>query len=387
MGTSESCRRIIPGQREHSVFAMREIGAGMGSGKAGRFLFLCFALFCCAMNQWALATDYISPEERVLHIFTWEDYFDSNVISEFQKKYDCIVSIDTYESNDAIHGAISKLPGSYDIVTPSSAVAQVLHREGFLLELDHSRLPNLKYIDHNAPTLIKDPEMRYSVPYTQTVTGVGYAQTMVPATLLGSWNIFNNPGLKSRIGLLDDMREVLGAGLKYLGYSINSTDKAEIQKAGELVKHWMENGAVFDYVKGIKGLEDGELYVLQSYSGDVAHMMTVNPDLGFFVPKEGTAFNSDDFVICADTPLVDLAYAFINYMLDPENAKTNMETILYYMPNKAALELLGPDHPFNNHPAYNIPEQTLEKCEVILDVGEATRIYQEVWETITGISR
>ena len=320
----------------------------------------------------------------VLHILTWEAYFDSEVLNQFQKKYDCEVSLDYYDSNDIVYATVESRTGAYDLITPAGSVAQVLEQEGLLLPLDHGKIPNLKNLDRDALVMSLNPEMRYSVPYTQTFTCIAYNMRKVDAADLRGWSVFANPSYSRKMSLLDDMREVFGAALKSLGCSLNTTSATEIDKAGRVLAEWQKNIDALGLETPMEKLLTGEYLIVQAYDGDIAAAMMENEDINFHVPDEGVAINSDVFVIAADTPLPDLAHAFINHMLDPEMARQNMESIYFYMPNKPAMDLLRHHRFFKGGGVLPIPPETLAKCEVIVDLGVHNDKYEAAWGKAMG---
>ncbi len=178
------------------------------------------------------------------------------------------------------------------------------------------------------------------------------------------------------------MREAVGAALKYLGYSLNTRNAGELAAAGEVLAGWKRQLARFDVDASKFGLASGELCVIHGYNGDVALVMEENPNLGFYIPREGSAITADDFVIGADTPDPELAHAFINHMLDPEIAAMNMDSVHYYMPNPAAVALL--DVELRNSPAFRVDEAALARCEVIRSLGADNEKYIAVWEKVNA---
>lgn len=325
--------------------------------------------------------------EIILHILTWEDYFDSNVINEFQKRHNCSVVVDTYESNGEILPILQQIKSGYDIVTPSTPITAALHREGMLLPLDHAKIPNIKYISDAGRTHGSDPEFSFSIPYTMTVTGIGYNKALVPASVLDGWNTLASPVIARRGALFDDHREVLGAALKNLGFSLNTTNNEEIRQAAVLVETWMKNLSLLGVNKTIEDLKSGELLVALAYNGDIANAIPEFPDLGFYVPPEGAPLNADHFVIPVGTPYPDLAHAFINHMHDPEMAKQNMKTIKYFMPNVAANELRASGDEYNFSEIHDVPPEILEKCESIADLGPDDDKYLAAWKKIKATAR
>ena len=317
---------------------------------------------------------------RTLHVYTWSDYFDSEVLHQFEVDNNCQVAVDYFDSNESMYAKLKAGGGGYDVITPSSYMSAVMRKQGMLMDLDHALVPNLDNMDRNFTSLTEDPDMTYSVPYTRTVTGVGYDSRRVKKEDLGGWDIFGRTSYSRRMTMLNDMREAIGAALKYLGYSLNTVDENELAQAGEVLVGWKRNLAKFDVDEAKIGLATGEFLAIQGYNGDVALIMEENAGVDFYIPREGSSLASDDFVVAADSPNAALAHAFINHMLDPEIAAMNMESIRYYMPNPAAVDMLD-DELRNNH-AFNVEEEMLEKCEVIRDLGADNAKYVKVWDRV-----
>lgn len=343
-----------------------------------------FVLACAILAAMGLACGVVSGPvnagERVVHIYTWSDYLDSDVIHEFESKNKCRLAIDYFDSNESMYAKLKAGGGGYDIITPSSYMSAIMRKQEMLMPLEHSLLPNLQYMDRDFTKLTEDPDMQYSVPYTRTVTGVGYNAKRVNEKDLGSWNIFGVAAYSKRMTMLNDMRETIGAALKYLGYSINTVDEKELAEAGEVLKGWKKQLAKFDVDEAKIGLASGEFTVIHGYNGDVALIMEENSDIDFFIPKEGSSLASDDFVITADSPNADLAHAFINHMLNPEMAAVNMESIRYFMPNPTAVEQLSDE--LRENQAFNVEKDVLEKCEVIRDLGPDNEKYIRIWDLV-----
>lgn len=340
----------------------------------------CLLAVVSVFSGWKAVGGEDEANKRVLHLFTWTDYFDSEVINEFQKKYDCVVSVDIFDSNELMYQALRLDSSGYDVMTPSTYICRTLYQEGMLLELDHDKIPNLKNIQVDPDDLSDFGEMKYGVPYTRTIVGIGYDKTQVSPASLGSWDIFSTAEFSGRMAMLTDMRECMGVALKFLGCSLNSVDADEIREAGRVIRDWKRNLALFDVESSKDGLLSGDFVAVHAYNGDIAQAMVENPNLGFYVPAEGSSLAWDEFIISADSPEAELAHAFINHMLDPEMARRNMESIRYYMPNGPALELLSPD--LLRSPAFSVPNDHLDRCEVIRALGADNEKYETVWREV-----
>ena len=161
-----------------------------------------------------------------LHIYTWSDYISPAVQRSFEEALGVTIVIDTFESNEAMYAKLKAGGSGYDIIMPTSYQIATMAKEGMIDKLDHSRIPNVrKNFDKAFASQIIDPTFEYNVPYAVTYTGLAILTNKVPAGVdVSSWAVLGESAFKGRVTLLDDIREVIGAGLMYLGYSVNSTN-------------------------------------------------------------------------------------------------------------------------------------------------------------------
>ena len=304
------------------------------------------------------ASGYTLPESGKdggeLHIYTWSDYLSPDVQAGFEKALGVKVVIDTFESNEAMYAKLKAGGTGYDIITPSSYQVALMAKEGMIDKIDHSKCQNVKAnFDKSFASQIIDPEFAYSVPYTVTYTGFMYAKDKIPEGAdVESWKILENSALKGRITLLDDIREVIGAGLMSLGHSINSTDPAEIDAAVAQVLKWKSNSRKFDAESYKTEVAGGSTWIGHGYSTDATQVvvgdedegMAPRDDIGFALPKEGFTIAFDEMVVAKDSRRKDLAYAFINYIYSGEVAKVNMEFLCGPNPVRPGIELLDEDY-------------------------------------------
>lgn len=322
------------------------------------------------------------PSKPTLHVYNWADYLAPQLIERFEKQYQCKIVIDTFDSNEAMYAKLKAGATGYDVLFPSSYMVALLKRENLIQRLDHSLIPNLSNIDSTYLNIVYDPKMEYSVPYAVSITGVAYLRNRVP-NIRFSWDVFARKDLKGRMTMLDDMRETIGAALKFLGYSLNTRNEQELQKARNVVLQWKRNLAKFENEQYKTGIASEEFFVVHGYSGDIFQIMAENPNVDFFVPEEGTSLTMDEMVIMKTSKQVKLAHAFINFLLDPHNAAENIAVINYLCPNRAAYPLL--DESLRHHPVLFPPETVLAKCELIEDLGEDNVKYTKIWDEIKAM--
>ncbi|GAB4250722.1 MAG: extracellular solute-binding protein [Acidobacteriota bacterium] len=318
-------------------------------------------------------------DSRELHVFTWSDYISPAVVERFEQENDCRVVFDYFDSNEAMYAKLKAGATGYDVVVPSSYMVRIMAEQDMLLELDHSRLPNLRNIDSRYLPFAASADMKYSVPYMVGTTGIGYLRSKVP-DFEPTWGIFARAEYARRMTLLNDMREALGAALKYLGYSLNTTNPDEVAAAGQLLREWKKNIAKFESDQYKNGLVSEEFVLAQGYSGDIMQVMAENPDIAYVLPREGTSIYVDELAILRNAPNPDLAHRFLDFLHRPEIAAQNTEAVFFLCPNQAAYPLLSEEIKAN--PAIFIPADVLERCEVIRDLGEANQLYSKVWDEV-----
>jgi spermidine/putrescine transport system substrate-binding protein len=320
-----------------------------------------------------------SGEKKTLTIFTWADYLSDKAKTDFERANNCTVVIDTFDSNEAMLAKIESGASGYDLLVPSSYAVQTLKRKNLILPLDHAKLTNINNVDAAYLTKALDPKMEVSVPYLMAPTCLCYLVSKVPNPT-DSWGMLDRTDLKGRITLLDDMREVLGAALKFLGHSLNSTDPAQLAAARDVALRWKQNIAKWESEQYKSGIASGEFYLVQGYGSDLLQANQENADMKVVVPKEGAAFSCDDMCIPKGAKEVELAHAFINHMLDANVAAENMEEIGARSPNSAAYEHLSED--FRGSSILFPPDALFAKCEPIDDLGDKLPLWTAEWDKV-----
>jgi spermidine/putrescine transport system substrate-binding protein len=310
---------------------------------------------------------------NTLTIYNWGDYIDETLIKRFEKETGIKVIYETFDSNEAMMTKIEQGGTTYDIAVPSEYTIEKMRHEDLLIPLDHSKLPNLKYIDQRFMDLPFDLENKYSIPYFWGTVGIIYNPKMLHGKKITGWNDLWDPDLKNEILLIDGAREVIGMGLNSLGYSLNDTNKKHLLAAKNKLDTLTPNvkAIVGDEIKML--LANQEASVGLVWSGDAAEIMSENADLDYVVPKEGSNLWFDNMVIPKTAKNIEAAHQFINFMLDPKVAAQNAEYVGYSTPNKAALKHM-PKETVNDTRFYPSPELT-KKLEVYENLGKKNLAY------------
>jgi spermidine/putrescine transport system substrate-binding protein len=317
--------------------------------------------------------------QNVLNLYTWADSFSPDEIEKFEQENDCKVVVDTFDSNEAMYAKLKAGATGYDLLVPSSYMVKTMMEQDMLAAINKELIPNLSNIDPEHLKIAMDKEMAFSVPYMTGSTGIGYLGSRVE-NFEPSWAMFDRPELTGRTTLLNDMRETMGAALKFLGYSLNTTSESELAEARDVLIRWKKNIAKFENEQYKPGLASEEFLLVQGYSGDIAQIMEDNEDIVFAVPAEGTSIFCDDFAIPASADNVELAHAFINFFHRPDVAAANIEYVYYLCPNTGAYELLSDE--IKEDPVVFLDPAVQAKSEIIADVGDALALYTRMWDEV-----
>ncbi|GHV86289.1 spermidine/putrescine ABC transporter substrate-binding protein [Spirochaetia bacterium] len=319
-------------------------------------------------------------ESNKLYIYNWTYYTPPSVIEKFEKEYGVTVVYDEFASNEEMYAKLQAGGSGYDIIFPSGDYVSIMISQDMLEKIDKSKLSNLENVD---PLVLQkaayDPQMNYSVPYYWGAAGIAVNTAKVPS-YEKSWSIFGRPDLKGRMTMLDDMREVFGDALVYLGYSVNTKNPSELARARELVNNtWKPNLTKFDAEAFGKGYANGDFWVVQGYAEVVYEEIAGDEELlkntVFFIPSVGGPAYIDSMCIYKGARNIDLAYKFIDFIHRPE---IYAEFTDFFGFPATANSKAGTFK--QEKPLYTTAD--IVNTELKDDLGEALEMYNDAWETI-----
>ena len=284
-----------------------------------------------------------SSEQQQLFLFNWGNYIDPELIKEFEAETGIQVVYETFDSNDAMEAKLKQGGTRYDIVFPSESSITKLVNQNLLQKLDHSKIKGLENI---SPFLLNSPVDKgnqYTVPYFWGTVGIMVNTKYIDPESIQTWNDLWKEDFKNKVLVLDGNREALGMALQSLGYSLNSKNEDELKAAEQKLKELKPNvrAVLNEEIKTMMKLEEAPIGM--GYSGDAAAVAEENPNVQYILPKDGSAVWTDNFAIAHTAVNIEGAYAFINFMLRPENAARNAEYVGYSTPNEKAKELMDPE--------------------------------------------
>ncbi|MCL2209491.1 MAG: extracellular solute-binding protein [Treponema sp.] len=320
-----------------------------------------------------------SSKEK-LYIYNWTYYTPDSVIEKFEDEYNVRVIYDEFASNEDMYAKLSSSRGkraSYDVVFPSKDFVPIMIQQDMLEKIDKTKLSNLGNIDPEVIKIISyDPQMNYSVPYFYGAAGIIVNTARVP-NFQRSWAIFGREDLKGRMTMLDDLREVIGGALSFLGYSVNSTVPSQITDAKNLVNNsWKPNLVKFDAEAFGKGYANGEFWVVHGFPEAVYEEIMDNQqlmrDTVFFIPDEGGPSYVDNMCILKGARNVDLAHKFIDFIHRPDIYAEFAD--IFGLPSTVNVPARSYKKGFSFYTA-----DELLNTELVEDLGPAIDLYNDAW--------
>jgi len=346
---------------------------------------ICFVLCVCLVFGCAAMLSGCggSQDTVTLYVYNWGQYISEgddgslDVIAAFEEAYPNIhVQYSTYDSNEIMYSKLSNGGITVDVIIPSDYMIGRMRQEGMLMELNFDNIPNYQYIDESFRGMAYDPENKYSVPYTWGTVGIIYNTKHVDPADVTGWELLWNEKYAGKILMFDNSRDAFGIAQYLLGYSVNTTDEAELRACADKLAE--QKPVVQQYVMDqiFDAMENEEAWIAPYYAGDYLTMVEENPDLAFYQPQE-QGFNIFVDAMCIPTCCQEkeAAELFINFLCDPEVSAANMDYLGYSVPASASKAHMDPEMA-ENQIAY--PSQEVLRNATSFDhLPEETSRYME----------
>lgn len=327
--------------------------------------------------------------QREVYVYSWGEYIDETLIDEFEEQTGITVHYETVPSNEELYSLLSQGAITPDVIVPSDYMISQLIEEDMLQTLDYSKIPNFEKIADRFKNLSYDPENLYTVPYTWGTLGIIYNTTMVDEPIT-SWSAMFDDTAAGNVLLIDNSRDAFGIALKYLGYSVNTTNEEEIREAYQLIADaWSQGvyqGKGMDEIFQL--MEGNNIAIATYYAGDYLTMLENNENLAYVVPEEGSNWFVDAMCILKNAKNVDEAHEWINFIASTEANLRNMDYIWYASPNEEALEMYptwyeeqyGEPLDMELYEIMAAPQEVLDRCESYLVLPQEIRtLYNDLW--------
>jgi len=331
------------------------------------------------------------PVENHLEIYNWAQYDDPSTYKKFKELPDVAkaglkINESYYSSNDELLAKLNAGGTKYDIIAPSqNAVAQLVETDK-LMKMDDALLPNKKYLDPKFLKAAYDPTGEYHVIKDYGITMFYYNNTIItedPQTMLDFYHLLPKYVSKGRTNLLDGAEEIVPLALMALGLDANTDSQNDFSKVTDFLMG-IRKGVTTISASGI--IDDtiaGKIILGQGWNGDVRRMVQGRKkqgDLTAVLCREKSEIWSDNWCIPSTAPDPIAAHAWIDWLLTPATAVTEMEYHNYPIPIPSAVSQLPPE--LGNDPLFNVSTKYTDNYQYILNVSpqvvqERTKIYTQ----------
>ncbi len=297
-----------------------------------------------ALGLMALAAPALAQDKKPVNIYIWNDYLGENTLADFSAATGRSYNIDLYDSLELLEQKILVGKSGYDIVVPTAEpTLSRLIKAGALLPLDKSKIPVRSGVDPKVLTRLQksDPGNVYAVPYLGGTVGIGILpdkiKALMPDAPLDSWDLIYKPEVAKKVApcgitLLDSAVDAIPSAFHYLGLDPNSDKKEDHDKVEKLLMSVRPYIKQFVTGQNINLLAGGDACVVMSYSGDAMQAQaraSKNNVVRYVIPKEGAMSWWDNLAIPKDSPNVEGAYAFINFVLQPQQIASITNFVKY----------------------------------------------------------
>jgi putrescine transport system substrate-binding protein len=342
------------------------------------------------------ATAAIAEDVRV---YNWSDYIDEELLTKFEEETGLNLIYDVFDSNELLETKMLAGSSGYDVVVPSGTFLQRQISAGAFQKLDRSKLPNISNMWDviEERTAQYDPGNEYSINYMWGTTGMGVNINKVREVLgddapVNSLALVFDPANMEKLAscgvhFLDAPVELIPAALNYIGENPDAQDADTINKAEPVLSAIAPFVQKFHSSEYINALANGDICVAFGWSGDIlqARDRAAEADNGveieYHAPKEGALMWFDQMAITADAPNPDGAHAFLNFIMDANNAAAASNYVYYANGNEASQEFLNED--VIGDTAIYPDEETLENLYTTSPYDAKTqRVVTRLWTKV-----
>lgn len=311
----------------------------------------------------ALAAPWVRPswaQSGSINVYNWADYIGETTLADFTAETGIDVVYDLYSSAEEMQAKMLAGSTGYDVVLQSGVSMPKMVAAGIFQKLDRAKLSGWENLDPAIMKIVEgfDPGNEYCVPYMWGSVGFTFNVDMVrerlPDADLESLDTIFKPENAAKladcgISILDSPDDILVSVLKYIGLDPHTARAAEYEKAAEVFAAVRPYIKTFDNTNYLTAIPNGELCVINNWSGDYrvakarAAEAGIDLNLEYHVPKSGSPAWFDVWAVPSDAGNVEGAHLFIDYLLRPEVIAACTNFTGYGNPNLAATAFVDPD--------------------------------------------
>jgi putrescine transport system substrate-binding protein len=337
--------------------------------------------------------------QKQVNVYNWSDYIAEDQLKAFAKESGIKVNYTTYDSNEILDAKLKAGRSGYDVVVPTASPFFVRQLAARLYQpLDKTKLKNWGNLDPKIMQQLAryDPGNAHGIPWMWGTIGMGYDVAEIRKRMgnapLDSLKMIFDPATVSRfvdcgVMVLDSATDVMPGALIYLGLDPDSKKKEDVEKAAEVIKAVRPYIRKFHSSEYINALAGGDICLAFGYSGDIlqardrAAKATDKREIAYAVPHEGAMLWVDVAAMPKDAPHPDMAYRFLDFMLEPKVAAASSTVTGYANANLPATALL--DKSISENPwIYPTDGARARLYTISAGTAEQTRERTRLWTAI-----
>jgi spermidine/putrescine-binding protein len=284
-----------------------------------------------------------------LNLLVWEGYADPSFVKTFEERNHCKVSASYMGSSDELVAQLrGGSAGNYDLISPSSDVARMVSGSGLATSLELSKLPSYQQLSPKLRSmqLVRVNGKTYGVPFMWGPNPLLYDATRFPKPP-ESWADLWDPKWRDRISVWDDLSTVYMAA-QVLGYDkpdpdhiYNLSDQELEAVKNKLLalkpnirKIWSTGGELTNL------FENHEVVAAMGWPLMTNQLRAANFPVGETIPRENTTGWIDHLMITAGSENQELAYKFIEYMIQAKTQKAVSDVTGYTPANPQSAQFM-----------------------------------------------
>lgn len=319
-------------------------------------------------------------ESKEVNLAIWGNFLAPELAKKFTEETGIKLNVSNYTSNEELLAKVQAGSGGIDVAVPSDYMVQIMIKLGLLEELDMAQIPNKEFFASEWLNQSFDPGNKYSLPYAWNTAGIAVNKELYKGKIKSWKDVFENPELKGKYSLLDDVRETVGLALKTNNASVNSIDPKDLEKAKALLLKIKPDVKMFRS-DTVEALVNKEIAVAHAYSSDALLAASEsNGTIEYILPETGGTKAMDNLVIFKGAKNKENALKLLNFMSGKEANLVFVKTAKAGPVLKTTREQLPAD--MKSNPSLFPESKVLSKFESLQDLGDNTKLYDDVWTSV-----
>jgi spermidine/putrescine-binding protein len=297
-----------------------------------------------------LLTGACTKKSPTLNLLVWEGYADPSFVRGFEEQCHCRITASYMGSSDEL---VAKLrggsAGNYDVISPSSDVAASIATAGLAAPLDLSKLPAYAQLSPQLTSLplVHLKNQVFGVPFMWGPDPLLYDTTAFSQPP-DSWTVLWDPKYRGKVSVWDDLSTVYMAA-QVLGFDkpdssqlYNLTDeqldavkKKLLELKPNVRKMWSTGGELTNL------FQNHEVVLAMGWPLMTNQLRKINFPVGETIPRENTTGWIDHMMVTAGSENKDLAYQFLEYMIEAQTQKKVADVTGYTPANPQAAQFMS----------------------------------------------